>query len=96
MQVRFVLRSKQSCEVFDGTLLGAAAGGGIVVYRITQDYAADAELKVIADGLPSKILSVLTPAKSVDLAVRKNLFLEALGNNGVIAGTYEMLTRVER
>ncbi len=88
---RFVLRSKQNCEVFDGTNLAAAHS--VVVYRVTLEHVDNAELKIIADGVQPKILSGNSINKTIDIAVRKNLFLEALGQNGVVAGSYDVVSR---
>lgn len=87
---RFVLRSKQNCEIFDGTNLAAAHGA--VVYRITLEHVDNAELKIIADGIQPKILAANSINKSIDIAVKKNLFLEALGQNGIVAGSYDVVS----
>ena len=89
---RFVLRSKQNCEVFDGTNLAAVEG--VVVYRITLDLAVDAELKIITDGVAPKILTANSLNKSIDIAVRKHLFIEATGANGVVVGSFDILVGV--
>jgi hypothetical protein len=78
--------------VFDGSNLVALGNVQSVIYRITLEHAMESELKIIADGIPSKILAMTAPSKSVDIAIRKNLFLEALGGNGVVAGHYELLS----
>jgi hypothetical protein len=87
---KFFLRSRQSCEVFDGANLAAA--NCVAIYRIAVEHAHEAELKIISDGMQSKVISSAAPNKTIDICVRKNLFLEALGTNGVVVGSYELLT----
>lgn len=88
---RFVLRSKQNCEVFDGTNLSGAHA--VVIYRITLEHVDNAELKIITDGVQPKIIAANSIHKTIDVAVKKNLFLEALGQNGVVAGSYDVVSK---
>ncbi len=84
MRQPFLLAGGTSAHVFDGTLLQDKSQ--CVVYRICVEAFGGAELKILS-GEFSRMLTPRDHVSAVDVAVRKQLYLQALGS-GEVSGYY--------
>jgi hypothetical protein len=82
----FGLAVGQSCQI-----LNADAVRGVFVYRISAHHLVDAELKIVRDGMAAIVLSSKQKHRSIDFVATGNVYLEAMGQSGFVAGTYEFV-----
>jgi hypothetical protein len=79
----FTLLAGESCQV-----LSAGGAQTTLVYSISVTDASGLELKIIRDTMDPLILSAKQKHKAIDVVTTGNLYLEAVGKQGKISGTY--------
>ncbi len=88
MRVYWMLQGGESAEIYDG--LEPTAKDHVVVYRVGVERMIKAEVKIVRQKGPPKIINADSRIRVVDVAAAGALFLEVVGGGGSAFGWYEL------